>query len=305
MILVVGSTGLLGGTICRLLAKKGIPISAFVRDTSDSTKVERLRGYGANIVKGDLRDVFSLTVACRGTEAVICTASALNRYQDGRNDFQTVDLQGIRSLVDEAVKAGVSRFIFPSFSGSIVLQSPLLDAKRSVERYIKESPLVYTIIRSSFFMETCFSPEAGFDPIQAKVTILGKGKDPHYWISIKDVAQIMVQSVYEPSMFNKSIEVSGPEALSLNQVVSLFEASGKRKFEINYQPENMVRFEKNSPKDPRELSLKNLLIGYACGEKTSDQARLDPTAMGSTSVEDYSKAVFGQENRKLASPGKK
>ena len=69
MIFVVGSTGLLGGTICWLLAKKGIPISTFVRDSSDPIKVERLKGYGANIAKGDLRDPFSLNTACTGAES--------------------------------------------------------------------------------------------------------------------------------------------------------------------------------------------------------------------------------------------
>ena len=52
MILVVGSTGMVGSEICRMLASKGIPFRAMVRETSDPAKVERLKGYKAQIVKG-------------------------------------------------------------------------------------------------------------------------------------------------------------------------------------------------------------------------------------------------------------
>ena len=47
MILVVGSTGMIGSEICRILASKGISFRALVRESSDQAKVERLKGYGA------------------------------------------------------------------------------------------------------------------------------------------------------------------------------------------------------------------------------------------------------------------
>ena len=42
MILVVGSTGMLGSGICQRLAELGKPVKAFVRETSDPAKVAEL-----------------------------------------------------------------------------------------------------------------------------------------------------------------------------------------------------------------------------------------------------------------------
>ena len=43
MILIVGSTGNLGSSICQRLADLGKPVKALVRETSDPTKVARLK----------------------------------------------------------------------------------------------------------------------------------------------------------------------------------------------------------------------------------------------------------------------
>ena len=56
MNLIVGATGLLGGQICQLLAERGKPVRALVRDTSNPDKVATLRNIGAEIVLGDLKD---------------------------------------------------------------------------------------------------------------------------------------------------------------------------------------------------------------------------------------------------------
>ena len=77
MILIVGSTGIVGSEICRILASKGIPFRAMVRETSDPVKVERLKGYKAQIVKGNLCDPASLKAVCQGVDQVICTVSAM------------------------------------------------------------------------------------------------------------------------------------------------------------------------------------------------------------------------------------
>jgi len=86
MILVVGSTGLVGREVVHQLAAKGKPVRALVRTTTDPGKVAELRGSGAEIVVGDLRDRASLDMACKGAEAVISTALAMPfSYVPGQN----------------------------------------------------------------------------------------------------------------------------------------------------------------------------------------------------------------------------
>ncbi len=76
MDLVVGATGFLGGEICRRLTERSQAVRAFVRSSSDPTRVEQLRGLGAEIVVGELRDTASLDAACRGVHTLVSTATA-------------------------------------------------------------------------------------------------------------------------------------------------------------------------------------------------------------------------------------
>lgn len=83
MILVAGSTGLVGGQICLNLAKAGKPVRALVRSTSDRAKVDALKRTGVELAEGDLKDRSTLDAACAGVLTVISTASSTLSHQAG------------------------------------------------------------------------------------------------------------------------------------------------------------------------------------------------------------------------------
>jgi uncharacterized protein YbjT (DUF2867 family) len=302
MILVVGPTGVLGSEICSLLAKKGIPMRVLVRYTSDSNKLEMLKNYGSAIVLGDLHDPASLETACYGMQGIICAATALTSYQESVNDFQNVDYEGIIRLIDTAEKLEVPRFLLSSFSGSLDLNFPLLNAKRSVEKYLSESPLVYTIMRSSFFMETWFSPIAGFDPIHSQAAIYGDGTHPTHWISCKNVAQFAIASLYNSSTFNSTVELAGPEALSPHQVVSIFEKIRHAKFDLKHIPVKTLQASLQDAADPLRKSWFSLLLCYAHGERGEIPQSPIPFPAHLISVQDYSAAYSESQNNTINYP---
>ena len=98
MNLVVGASGLLGTQICRELAQAGKPIRALVRNSTDPEKQKTLRGLGASLAYGDLKDPSTLDEACRGISTVISTASSTLSRQAG-DSIETVDAQGQLNLV--------------------------------------------------------------------------------------------------------------------------------------------------------------------------------------------------------------
>jgi NADH dehydrogenase len=55
MILVAGSTGLLGGEICRQLTAQQKPVRALVRKTSSSEKIAALMKMGCSLTEGDFK----------------------------------------------------------------------------------------------------------------------------------------------------------------------------------------------------------------------------------------------------------
>jgi uncharacterized protein YbjT (DUF2867 family) len=267
MILVAGSTGMVGSEICRLLASKGMPVRAMVRESSDPAKLERLKGLGAQIVKGNACDPNSLKAACQGAEAVICTISAMPFcYQPGANDIQTVDIEGVNNLIDAAKATGVKQFVYTSFSANIDRDFPLRNAKRAVEKHLKESGLVYTILRPGYFMEVWLSPAVGFDAANAKATVYGGGDQPIAWITVPDVAKFAVESLTNPAARNAVLELGGPQNLSPHQVIKLFEAAKGKPFEVTHVPPEALQAQYEGATDPMQKSFIGLMTCYAAGD---------------------------------------
>jgi uncharacterized protein YbjT (DUF2867 family) len=237
MTLVVGATGLLGTEICRRLSAAGKSVRAMVRKTSDPAKKSILKELRAELVEGDLKDRASLDRACQGATAVITTPVAIGSKQEG-DTFETVDLRGQISLVDAARAASVQHFVFISVSGNFGKHggNPLVDAKRSVEKHLRQSGLTYTILRPSVFMEVWLSPHLGFDFQNAKATVYGSGKNRISYISFHDVAQFAAKVSSNPAARNAVIEFGGAEALSPIEVVRIFEEIAGRSRPEKRQP---------------------------------------------------------------------
>jgi uncharacterized protein YbjT (DUF2867 family) len=169
--------------------------------SSDPAKVSKLKSLGVETIQGDVRNRASLDEACQGVTAVVSTVSSMPfSYQPGVNDVQTTDLDGVTNLIEAAKANDASHFIYTSISGNVSIWTSRCDnAKREVERRLKESGLVYTILRPSYFMEAWLSPAVGFDAANAKAAIYGSGQNPIRWISLQDVAQFAVASLDHPA----------------------------------------------------------------------------------------------------------
>jgi NADH dehydrogenase len=258
---------MVGSEICRILASKGMPFRVLVRETSDLAKVERLKGYGAELVKGDLRDPATLKAACQGVSAIICTVSAMPfSYQPGVNDIQSVDIDGVTHLIEAAKAAGVKHLVYTSFSGNIDRDFPLRNAKRAVEQLLKESGMDYTILRPSMFMEVWLSPAVGFDAANAKATVYGSGDQLIAWITIKDVAQFAVESLENPAAHNSMLELGGPESLSPHRAIKIFEEVMGKPFEVTYVPPEALLAQYDGAVDPMQKSFIGLMLCYADGD---------------------------------------
>lgn len=69
---------------------------------------------GVETFVGDLKSKSSLENALHGVSAIISTVSSTLSRQEG-DSIQTVDDEGQNNLIDTAVSAGVSHFVYVSF----------------------------------------------------------------------------------------------------------------------------------------------------------------------------------------------
>lgn len=296
MILVVGSTGMLGSGICRLLAKQGRPLRPLVRVSSDKGTVESLKALGAEIAEGDLRDAGSLDRACKGVQTVICTASSMpTRYIAGNNDIASVDERGVKTLIDAARKAGTERFLFTSFT--MDNRFPLRDAKRAAEQHLRTSGMTWTILRLSFTMETWLGPMVGFDYANASVRIYGSGTRPVSYVSFRDVAAIAAASLDKPSAKNAIVTIGGPEPISQKRAVEIFEEAAGRPFTTETLPEENISAQLAGATDPMQQSFAALMLGLADGDAVNMKSVEKEYGVHLKSVREYAREVLPQRVR--------
>jgi uncharacterized protein YbjT (DUF2867 family) len=283
-VLVAGATGYLGSEICRQLILKNKNVKGLVRATSDSNKVAHLKELGVEIVEGDLKNKGSLENALQGVSAVITTVSSTLSRQEG-DSIQTVDDEGQINLIDAAINAGVSHFIYVSFCE--LGECPLQTAKRKVEKHLAKSGLNYTILQPTYFMEVWLSPVLGFDYPNAKASIFGEGKNKVSWIAIKDVASFAVDSLDNSAAKNRIIKLGGPVALSQLEAVKIFETAKGKKFELQFVPEEALKAQRDGAQDPLSESFSTLTLGVVNGSEIDMTNILDDFQIRLTSVSDY------------------
>ena len=292
MVLVVGATGMAGAEICRLLAATGQPIKALVRGTSDPDSVAKLKSLGVVIMQGDLRDRLSLELACEGADAVITTASSMPvAYSPDENTPQVTDQDGCLRLIDVARDAGVRRLVYTSFP-PMLGAFPLQDAKRAVEKRLRNSGLTYTILQPTFFMEVWLGPVVGFDYPNAKAVIYGKGDNPISWISFLDVARFAVASLDNPGADNATLELGGPESITPSEVVRIFEKAGGKPFDVTRVPIEALQAQFAAATDPMQKSLTGLMLNYASAGPIDMTAVLETFPLKLRTVAEHAQSVM-------------
>jgi uncharacterized protein YbjT (DUF2867 family) len=249
MILVVGATGQLGSAVVRLLRAAGEAVRVYVR-TEEA--VRRFEAMGCESYVGDIANPGLAKGPLPRVETLITTATASTPSRPG-DRIDRVDGAGVRNLIAAAVEAGCAKqFIYPSVSDAPgALGVPLFRLKRQNERLLMESALNYTIFRLPAFMDVVFplmgcgglvsgeeyatlARPCGFlqrhlatvkDAVlrDGVVHVAGDGSVKQPYIAVEDVARLMVASIGRQGAMKRVLEVTGPVALSGEEVAQTFE----------------------------------------------------------------------------------
>ena len=229
MILVAGASSQLGEKLIPMLVAKGYHIRALTRD---ARTLDFARSLGVEVIEGDMRQPDTLLRACEGAEAVVSSVTAV-----GENLIREVDEAGNRSLMESAQMSGVKRLVFVSAYGAA--RNHPVDFFRSkywTEEYLRSLELSFTILRPTAFMET-WCRRIGVQVLNDQpVTIFGNGRNPINFISAEDVAKFIILALEDPRLKNQTLTIGGPQNLTLEEVVAIYEQiSGKQARKI-YTP---------------------------------------------------------------------
>lgn len=197
-IVIIGGTGLIGSKTVRLLTERGHEVIA----ASPNTGINTITGEG-------------LDAALVGAEVVIDLANSPSFEDKAVLDF--FEVSG-RNLVAAEIKAGVQHHVALSVCGTEDLQeSGYFRGKLAQEKLIKASPIAYTIVHSTQFMEFLggIAKSAGTDgPINLSTALIQP-------IASDDVALAMADAALSQSA-NGTIEIAGPETFGLADLVARY-----------------------------------------------------------------------------------
>ena len=109
--LSTGATGFLGGALTRALVRRGDRVRVLVRPTSDRGVLE---GLDVEWVTGDVTDRPSVAAAVRGCDRVFHAAALVRTWLRDRSQFERVNVEGTRHVLETALDAGVTRIVCTS-----------------------------------------------------------------------------------------------------------------------------------------------------------------------------------------------
>ncbi|MEP0915611.1 NAD(P)H-binding protein [Leptolyngbya sp. DQ-M1] len=202
---VAGATGETGRRIVQQLVDRGIAVRALVRNLETARSILPTE---VELVQGDVLQGSQLIGAMGDSTVVFCATGAKPSF-DPTQPYK-VDYEGTKNLVDAAKAKGIEQFVLVTSLCTSQLFHPLnlfwliLVWKKQAEEYLQKSGLTYTIVRPGGLK----NEENENAIVMSSADTLSEGSIPR-----TKVAQVCVESVFQPSARNKIVEiVAKPEA---------------------------------------------------------------------------------------------
>ncbi|HEU4526142.1 MAG TPA: NAD-dependent epimerase/dehydratase family protein, partial [Gemmatimonadales bacterium] len=114
-VLVTGGTGFTGTALVRRLISAGHQVVAL--DYKDGLQCDSLRAMGAEVVLGSVTDRAAVQQSMKGVEYVFHLAAAFRELNVPNSFYDEVNVNGTRIVAEEALRAGVWKFVYCSTCG--------------------------------------------------------------------------------------------------------------------------------------------------------------------------------------------
>lgn len=141
MIAVAGSTGYIGGLLCRRLCEEGQDVRALARHPE---RAEELKRAGCEVVRADVLEPETLGPALEGVEVAYYLVHSMGRGSDG--DFAARDHEGAENFARAAAAAGVKRIVY---LGGLGEGSKHLDSRHATAVTLQEGEVPVTYFRAA------------------------------------------------------------------------------------------------------------------------------------------------------------
>ena len=222
MILLTGGTGFIGRSVLRKLAEFGYPVRTLLGPSRSSPDLPR--GVAVDVTLAALSDRRSIRASLVGVKTVIHLAGAEGQW--GAESRLASDVAGTHTIAEAVADAGVQRIIYLSHLGADRSSAyPAMRARAMAEEHLRVSGVPFTIIRTTVIFGRLDSFTTSLAIMLAVAPLIfpipGDGSTLFQPLWVEDLATCITWALDEPSTIGQTIEIGGPEFLSLLQILHM------------------------------------------------------------------------------------
>lgn len=236
-ILVTGATGFTGGNLVRRLIANDDEVVAFVRETSNTEKLEKL---GADLRVVDIKSEASVMDHFEAFDVVYHIAAAYRTEHSDRSEFQDVNVKGTENLLKAARSFNAGRFVHCSTVGvQGEIEDPPADENYRTKPgdHYQESKLEGEKVARHYFAQGppgCVVRPVGiygpgdtrflklFKAIhRGKFVMIGSGETLYHLTYIEDLISGFILAGTHPATEGEIFTIAGERYTTLNELVAI------------------------------------------------------------------------------------
>ncbi len=234
-VLLFGGTGKLGTKVAQELQTKNFTVTAVVRNKA---KADYLKPYVAHTLITDITKPEALKNICSDFDIVVSTlGKSVSLNDKSKPGFIDIDLNANSIILQEAVAAGIKKFVYVSALGAEnCLHLNYFKVHHDFSEKLKHSGIDYSIIKPpailSAFVDLIDMAKKG------QLMNIGKGDKQTNPIYEGDLARILVESILEK---NATIEAGGKKVYTRKEINEIIQQDIAPKKKLRSMPAGLVK----------------------------------------------------------------
>jgi UDP-glucose 4-epimerase len=258
--LVTGGAGFVGSALVRLLGERGYGVRVY--DDLSLGSAEHLDGTGAEVVRGDVRDVEGLAGAAHGCDVVFHLAAGTGVVPSIENPFGDFDLnaRGTLAALSATRQAGARRFVFSSSNAPlgagaypaseekpIAPLSPYGASKAAGEAYCSAFHGAYGLEAVAVRFSNAYGPRSAHKsnviPVFIRrlldgdeLVVYGDGAQTRDFVFVTDLAEGLLRAAETEGVGGEVFQLASGIETTVNELVSLLGEIAGREAEVRREP---------------------------------------------------------------------
>ena len=233
-VILFGGTGNLGKKIAEELKQKAYDVTVAVRNEKKANEINQFAKY----IIADVTNKQSLAGICNSFDMVISSlGKSVSPNDRSSATFRDIDLNSNSSILDEAVKSGIKKFVYVSaLHAENYPHLEYFNTHHQFSERLIQSGIDYSIIKPpalfSAFIDLIDLARKG------RLVTIGKGDKLTNPIYEGDLAKVCVEAINQT---NTIIEAGGHEILSRRQINEVIQTAVNPNKKVRTVPMGLVK----------------------------------------------------------------